>query len=236
MKLYQLLEIVELDRTHFDTITDYEVEVVGIYKDIPSSEILDWPVSKLKSEYSKVVRMLHHIPDGKDYIEVNGQQFGKIPFTSITFGEYVDLEFYLTEGKLIPLLTTLYRRVYKEDPMLPPKFEAHGNYGEVREKYFLELDALSILGVKGEYIKWREKLHKSYSGLFSNLVDENEESSGSTISEKRALEEEKNKKAFVWEKIIMTLTQGDASRYKEIFNMSIIMVFNMLSYLKLNDS
>ena len=87
-----------------------------------------------------------------------------------------------------------------------------------------------------EFLEWRNKLQESYSGLFNQVYDEDEEEeeTKNTITEITRKQREEEAKSFTWENIILQLTNNDASKYRDALNMPIIMVFNILSTFKNN--
>lgn len=236
MEIRQLLEINQLRREDFNSSVDYKVEVVSICRDIDPEEIYEWPLPSLIKEFGRVVKILNASPTSSKSITVDSYTFHKVPFNKLTLGEYIDMEHYLKRPDgLLGILLTLYRQEGRTSPISPIEYEPYGDFPKEREELFGRVRVEDVVGVKGEYTEWVELLHKSYSALFEPLPEEEEEEEGAkTISELVARQNEEQQRSFVWEGVILALTGGDATRYEEALKMPIIMVFNMLSKLRMS--
>ena len=68
MKLRQLIEIQQLDKSNFDTYVDYQVEVVSIYKDIDPNDIYEWGIDELNNTFNLTNTILNSKSTSKEEI------------------------------------------------------------------------------------------------------------------------------------------------------------------------
>ena len=154
---------------------------------------------------------------------------------NITFGEYVDLNYWFSEGYYINLdkiLSLLYRR-YKYDEYGRLVFEDYSFDINDRKLLFHNIIINDVYGVVEEFIKFKKEIESNYS-FWNNVPDGEEDDSNLSIEEKmelkKEIEEEEKQLNWVWESIAYNLAGEDISKMKDIFNLKVIFVFNMIEY------
>lgn len=239
MKVRQLLDILTLEDDHFDSYTDYMVEVVSIYSDQDQEEVYDLPIAELRERFEVVMRVLALPAKASKEIEIEGTKFHKLPFEKLTLGAYIDLDYYLQNpADLSKVAAVLYRRAKDRGMFETLEYEDYGDWVNHREQYFLELPVDQIAGIKVEYIEFRARLQNQYSVLFDTYVEDDD--FDEIVDEKTRLEAENAKRldetrqAFAWENTIMMLVNNNAADFEKIFKLPVILVFNILSTIKIN--
>lgn len=239
LTLRKYLEIIDLKPDNFDTQIDYKIEVVSIYLDKDSEEVESYQYSEINSVYDSILLPENiNNKESKKILRINKRDLKLIPFNNLTLGEWIDLEHYITKpDTILETLAVLYR-VYKAgNDFELDEFEEYGNWIEHRKNLFLDVNVEDIWNVRTEYINFRNEVLQRYSGLFEQEVEEEEDLEGlspAQIAEYNRLKAlEETQKSFNWEYIIMALAGDDASKFEQILKMPMILVFNLLSALKL---
>lgn len=230
MKLIQLVEINSLDINHFDSLISYKVEVVAIYLDKDSEEIWEEDLDYIDYHYTIVQKILTSTTTFQPIILLNNTEFRKIEYGKLSIGEYIDLDYYLSKNDILKALMIIYRRFKQKSIFDEIKYEKYSNYFDIREEFFLDLEVDKVLGVINDYIKWREQLLVNYKGLF-NTDSEDDEEDGviSNISVKQAKHRAEQEATFSWERLILSVADGDFTKVKEIFQLPVLLFFNLLS-------
>jgi hypothetical protein len=215
------------------------VEVVGIYQDIDSETVYEYSQAELKQLFSRVLREIHHSPQAVGSFTLENNMFEKLPFEKLTLGAYIDLEHFSQSAEDIgKIIAILYRRTQQNDKFSEKVFETYEDWLSIREEAFLDLEAQDVVGVKTEWIEWKSKLTTHYSGLFDTYQgDEDPESMDemSRIEAENAKKMDEKRKAFAWESTILRLCNNNASEFTKILEMPVILVFNILSTLKIEQ-
>lgn len=154
------------------------------------------------------------------------------PFTKISLGEFIDLEHYFSNNYLdhfCHILALLYRRtsknVYGDDIIEPYNYSPSD-----RLDWYLDYKITDVYGLIPEYIKFRENFTNTYTNLLVDVVTDDEvlEDADEIKEQKREKEQQK----FAWESTIMGLCNDDLSKFNDILNMSVVLVFNILGMKK----
>lgn len=235
MKLREYLEISNLNPELFDSLIDYKIEVISIYEDKDPDELYDEDIKSLLPKYDRIIRELQNYHKPVKLINVEGNNLHLKPFTQLSLGEWIDLDYYLTNNMLVEALVVFYRKKesngFDED-----KWEKYGSFIENRKIFFLDIPYKSIIGVLKDFKEWREHFILSNRDLFNVEQEEEDLSSLSKeqIAEIRQIEKlEENKRKFAWEKLVMDLCNGDITKFNDVLNLPLIMVFNILSMQKI---
>jgi len=239
MKIRTLLEILSLDSDNYDTSMDYMVDVIGIYQDVDNEIVYEYTQKEIHELFSKVLRHIHHSPQAVATFETDGSKFEKLPFEKLSLGAYIDLENFSQKpediGKIIAIL---YRKTQQADKFSEKVFENYDDWLTIREEAFLDLKAHDVVGIKTEWIAWKNNLTTHYSGLFDTYQgDEDLENADETsrIEAENAKRMDERRKAFAWESTILRLCNGNAADFTKILEMPVILVFNILSTLKIEQ-
>lgn len=238
MKLRTLIEILSLNKDDFNTSISYQIEIVSIYLNEDPELLWDKDIDYIVNNYNIVNNILHSESKSNNEILINNEVFRKIPFNKLTLGEFIDLDYYDKQSDgLLNIIMVLYRRYKQDDELSPIIFEKYGDFFEIRKEHFLELNILDVLGVKNEFNNWKNKLYDNYKGLFDMPYedeDEDEDDIKETLSVKQAKYKEKQKSQFNWENTLLNLTNNDLTKIDKLFDMEIILFFNLLSSIKIN--
>jgi hypothetical protein len=239
VKIRTLLEILSLNSENYDTAIDYMVEVVGIYQDIDNETVYEYSQAELKQYFARVLREIHHSPQAVESFTLENHKFEKLPFEKLSLGAYIDLENFSQKPEDIgKIVSILYRRTQQVDNFSEKVFEPYDDWLNVREKAFLDLQAADVVGIKSEWIEWKNTLTTHYSGLFDTYQgDEDTESMDeiSRIEAENAKRMDEKRKAFAWESTILRLCNQNAAEFTKILDMPVILVFNILSTLKIEQ-
>lgn len=233
LKLRTYLEIKEIDPEHFDTNIDYKIEVVAIYENKSASEVGDYNLAKINSIYDYI--KITPKPSVNELI-LNNVKLKKIPFENLTLGEWIDLEYYISKpDTILEIMAIIFRKFEPETDFEPIKFEPYGDWLNHRTNLFLEVQVEDVWNLRVEYLKFRENILNQYSGLFtSELEDETDELTTEELEEYNRIKElEQKQQAFNWELIIMELVNGDITKFEDVLKMPLILVFNVLSSIKI---
>jgi hypothetical protein len=154
-------------------------------------------------------------------------------FNNITLGEFIDIEHYFSEpiDNLHIICSILYRQTIK-NKWNTIEWEPYDYNVEERGELFLDQPITKVIGVLSGYIDFRTKFLKSYENLFqeSNDDDDFEDLSGrEKIDAEVSRLENKAKSKWSWESILLGLSNGDVTKFDELFKTSLILVFNTLS-------
>lgn len=235
MKLFDYLELIQLDRDNYNSKTEYMIDVVSIYLDKDPEIVGSFPVDKLIKIFQEIDLPL---PPAKDFVVINNEKFYKLPFKRITLGEWIDLEHFITRvDTLAKVAAILYRRLEVKDVLYGEDiYEPYGLWLDKRVPYFNNLDYKDVAMIKREYIEWRDTVINSYGILFNTMVEE-EDLEGLSEEDLKEVEEAKKIDAkhsrFVWEKLIMELCDNNLSEFTKVLNTPLLLTFNVLSMLKL---
>lgn len=234
MKLNQWLEINDLKVNNFDSFIDYQVEVISIYDNTDPDELYDLSVKEITSKYNIINKELNKLHKPKPIININGYNLYKKPFNKLTLGQWIDLDYFLSNNQIIESLIILYNQKI-EDNINEDKWEEYGSFIEKRKPLFLDLPYTDVIGVVNEFIEWRDNFITINHEHF-NVEQEEEDLSELTqsqIAEIKKIEmQEKKKVKFVWESFIMRLCNDDITKFNEVTNLPLILVFNIISMQK----
>lgn len=160
--------------------------------------------------------------------------FTAIEFKEITFGQFLDLEHYLqNEVEHFTTIASMFYRRTSVDEWGHVKYEPYNYDLKERGNKFNDLPITSIYGIVEGWKKHRNYLvTDAYSNLFEGEIDEEdlEGLSPEEIAEIRKEESEQQKfNKWSWEMIALDLAGGDYTKIKDVLNMKLIFVLNMLS-------
>lgn len=214
--------------TPSESIAERYIDVLIEITEEDIDDIEDLPVSELK-RIGKELFWLKKEPH-KKYAEKIGN-YELIDFKKITWGMFIDLEFYYSKDYIEHLETIcgiLYRKV-DIDSWNHKVLEPY-NYDPIeRGKEFKELPITSIYGVATSYLEYRNYLvDDAYIHLFGGSFDEEDEED-LTPEEKKELEKEKRFNKWAFESLTLDLANNDITKVKDVMNLSLIYVLNMLS-------
>lgn len=202
------------------TLTDSHPE---LFDDAELHEVAEW-FKELQWLYSEPTRT-HTNRIGKFHLK---------SMNELTLGEFIDLEYYFTLdyiGNLANICTLLYRipDIVEDEEVC--KWESIDFKPSARAHYFLNQPITKVYGILTAYIKFRDQFITSHS----NLMNENINDDVTDISdpeERKEAEAQKASSKWGWEQLIWSMCNGDLTKYDQVINMKLILVFNFLAMRK----
>lgn len=166
-----------------------------------------------------------------------GNRVGKFhlkPMNDLTLGEFIDLEYYFTTDYIqyFPNICALLYRIPElmEDGVVS-KWETTDFKTSSRVHYFLYQPITKVYGVLTDYIKFRDSFISSHKNLMSEQVGE-DLNDITDPEEKKEAEREKSSQKWGWEQLIWSMCNGDLTKYDQVINMKLVLVFNFLAMRK----
>jgi hypothetical protein len=226
----QFLEIRSLSSE--DGMFNYQIDVLSALTDSDISEFEELELDEL-GELTKQIKWVQSDPSRRYKNKLDNYVLK--PFSKLTLGEFIDLEHYFSNNYLdhfCHILALLYRRtsknVYGDDIIEPYEYSPRD-----RLDWFLEYPITDVYGLIPEYLKYRENFTNTYTNLLVDVVTDDEVLED--IEEIKEQKREQEKQKFAWESTIMALCNDDLSKFNDILNMSVVLVFNILGMKKTFD-
>ena len=231
----QFLELKKLDGSD-SSFFIRQIEILSILTDtLPDDEMWeDLDVEELAILIGKL-KWLRYEPSNQLKTKIG--DYTCIDINKLSFGEFIDLEYYFTNDyfdNLSNICSVLYRKT-KTDEWGNLIFEPYELINiEYRSKDFNELPITDIYGVIKYYLDFKQLLMNTYEKLFEPQFDDEEEVDNSQYEQEEIDEIEKEKVIikWSWENVIHKLSDGDITKYEKITSFPVIFIFNQLSYLK----
>lgn len=234
----QFKELDSIDLEMYDTIHSLQLERLAILSDTSSDdEVWDDMDVRFLNKIITDLKFLSTKPSTFVNKTILDGELSLIDFNNITFGEFIDLEYYITKGenKNIDLIASI---LYKKTKI--------GEWGEIifepysvvnltdRAKIIEENCKLTdIYGAINAFKDWREAFLDTYKSMFQpNIEDDYDEveMNEEELEELRQIEEEERKMAeYGWQRMLITLSDSDLVKMESYLSLGIIFIFNMLS-------
>ena len=217
---------------------DKACQVISILRDVPLDEVLDMPADEALTIADDLVRLTHQMSKPAAYVEVSGEDFYPIPFESLEFGAYIDLESLFSgeyRENVDKILAILYRRrLTPPTDLTPGRYEDYEAYHIQRAPLFLEVPVRHIHGQVSKYVAWRDKLLKNYEGLFGDPepADDVEDEERLTAEESKAKAQEDRVKKWSWQLFLWKLSGEDPLKMEEATRMPVLGAMNILSMIQ----
>ena len=227
----QFLEIRRLSSE--DGMFNYQIDVLSALTDSDISEFEDLDIDEL-SVLTEQIKWIQSEPSRRYKNKIDNYVLK--PYSKLSLGEFIDLEHYFSNNYLdhfCHILALLYRRtsknVYGDDIIEPYEYSPRD-----RLDWYLDYPITDVYGLIPEYIKFRENFTNTYTNLLADVVPDDEvlEDADEIKEQKR----EQQRQKFAWESTIMALCNDDLSKFNDILDMSVVLVFNILGMKKTLDS
>jgi len=211
---------------------NYQIDVLSALTDSNISDFEELDIDEL-SELTEQIKWLQSDPSRRYKSKLD--KYVLKPFSKLTLGEFIDLEHYFSNNYLdhfCHILALLYRRtsknVYGDDIIEPYNYSPSD-----RLDWYLDYPITDVYDLIPEYIKFRENFTNTYTNLLVDVVADDEvlEDADEIKEQKR----EQQKQKFAWESTIMALCNDDLSKFNDILNMPVVLVFNILGMKKTLD-
>jgi hypothetical protein len=226
----QFLELRSLSSE--DGMFNYQIDVLSALTDSDISDFEDLDIDEL-GELAKEIKWVQSEPSRRYKNKIDNYVLK--PYSKLSLGEFIDLEHYFSNNYLdhfCHILALLYRRtsknIYGDDIIEPYEYSPRD-----RLDWYLDYPITDVYGLIPEYIKYRENFTNTYTNLLVDVVTDDEvlEDADEIKEQKR----EQQKQKFAWESTIMALCNDDLSKFNDILNMPVVLVFNILGMKKTLD-
>jgi len=211
---------------------NYQIDVLSALTDSNISEFEELDIDEL-TVLTEQIKWINSEPSKRYKNKID--KYVLKPFTKISLGEFIDLEHYFSNNYLdhfCHILALLYRRtsknVYGDDIIEPYNYSPSD-----RLDWYLDYKITDVYGLIPEYIKFRENFTNTYTNLLVDVVPDDEVLEDADEIKEQKREQEKQK--FAWESTIMALCNDDLSKFNDILDMSVVLVFNILGMKKTLD-
>lgn len=227
--LEQFIELRQLEAT--DGVFNHNIDILCTLTDNYPEHFDDAELHEV-AQWFQELQWLYSEPS-KNYTNQIGK-FRLKPMTDLTLGEFIDLEHYFTTDyiKYLPnICALLYRIPTKVEDDAVVQWESTDFKTSDRAHYFLEQPITKVYGILTEYIKFRD----NFIGKHSNLMTEDIEDDPKDIDdpeERKEAERQKASNKWGWEQLIWSVCNGDLTKYEQVINMKLILVFNFLAMRK----
>jgi hypothetical protein len=232
MTIATLMEIALLREDEAVGPVSYRIELCSIFLDEDPAVIRKWPIKELKDKYQEIEKTLANLDERLTAIELEGETFDLMPFTAINLGEYIDLDNYITAGKMGHVLAVLYRK-HTGGGLNNTVYEKYSSVNvDRRAELILQLPANGTSSILREYGEFRKSVIDSYDMFGSEFVEEDINEDEMTESELKMLAAEKQHDQFAWESFILFLANDDITKWEEVCSLPLYFALNMASYKK----
>ncbi len=236
---YQELIKIEFDQdSHEDKVLKY----LSFFKDTPEDELENLQLHEYQ-ELAKSIRFSSYapFPTPKPSVDISGQTlYLRQDLNSMAIGEYIDLEYFFSDGfiKNLPtILAILYRFKENQDPLFHlDKFEPYGAYVILRSRLFLDICIDDVYGVIPKYLAFRDGFQKAFSSHLrpvENQPETKEDYSGLSYRERVEIEEEiaaeKSKEQFAWDLFLYELSKLNNCTFEEATKIPLLQAFGLKS-------
>lgn len=229
----QYIEIKELEN-EFEGF-ELLVEKLALLLDTSSDdELLDISVDEVISIFGKI-SWINKEPTEK-FIKNIGDYSVK-DLDKLNLGEFIDIEHFIQKfSNLHKVCAILYKQT-KTDEWGNIIEEPYLYDIETRAKFFLDKPITACYGIYSNYAFWRNNFMEVYEGLFndpkSNEIEDEETLDPEELQEiKKEIKDEADRVKWSWESTLWKLSGHDITRYKDLFDVSLILVFNTLGMIK----
>lgn len=237
VRLDQYLELNNIVVDDYDSLTSIQLEKISILTDTSSDDEIwdEVDIDELSKIYN-TISFLNTTPTLSNPEFLLNNTFIVIKSTKITVGEFIDLESYIEDGvdKNISKIAATLIRKYKV-----------GEWGEIiiepysavnldnRIEDIMECGTEDIYSIVMNYINFRNRVFEAYKNLFEpDIPDETDEVelTEEELEEIQQIEKDEAKlRKWNWERFLYSISGGDLIKAKEMLNMGLLYVFNMLS-------
>ncbi|NBS91180.1 hypothetical protein EBS67_14460 [bacterium] len=211
---------------------NYQIDVLSALTDSDISEFEELDIDEL-TVLTEQIKWINSEPSKRHKNKIDNYVLK--PYSKLSLGEFIDLEHYFSNNYLdhfCHILALLYRRtsknVYGDDIIEPYEYSPRD-----RLDWYLDYKITDVYGLIPEYIKFRENFTNTYTNLLVDVVPDDEVLEDADEIKEQKKKQEKQK--FAWESTIMSLCNNDLSKFNDILDMSVVLVFNILGMKKTLD-
>jgi len=229
VNLEQFIELRSLQGE--DGLFNHNIDILCILTDSYPEHFDDVELHEV-GEWFKDLQWLYSEPSKKHVTQVG--KFHLKSMNDLTLGEFIDLEYYFTQDyiKNMPNICALLYRIPEivEDDVVV-KWESTNFKASSRAHYFLDQPITKLYGILTEYIKFRDQFISKHSNLMTEDI-EDDLSDMDDPDERKEAEKQKASNKWGWEQLIWSMCNGDLTKYDQVIQMKLILVFNFLAMRK----
>jgi len=238
VRLSQFQEMIELRKEELEP-TEMLIEQLALLADLsPHDEVFEEMTLDELLEITENLKWLARNPHSTEITEISGLRAKKMK--NLTLGEFIDLEYLVSldyYANMHKMLAILYKK-FREDEWGNQIEEPYLYDLEERSQLFLEEGVTRVLHALHSYLEFKNNFLSSYSDLF---VESNEETLSEAeetlnaqekLAQRKAEAEEKLRSRWSWESVLWSLSEGDVTKYDQLFSTKVILIFNILSMKK----
>jgi hypothetical protein len=234
--LHQYYEMMQVFSQEWDTELDKMIEIIAIVDDKDPYNVGEMAYDDVVIRYIEINQFFSRgFGPSQSEITVDNHQLHKKPFNSLTLGEWIDCENWISSSKNVAYLTAILYRQVERSAFYADIWEPYGNWIDKRINLMNDLPISSVHSIVKEYIEWREGLMTAYSGLFDTIDEwiDPQATEQEKAEAERAYVEDAKARAFIWESVIMDLCNNDITQFNQVTDQSLILVLNVLSMKKM---
>lgn len=229
VSLEQFIELRQLQAE--DGMFNHNIDILCVLTDSYPEDFDDAELHEV-GEWFKDLQWLYSEPS-KNHVDRVGK-FHLKPMNELTLGEFIDLEYYFSNDyiKYLPNICALLYRIpsrMEDDTVI--EWESTNFKTSARAHYFLEQPITKLYGILTEYIKFRDQFITKHSNLMTEDIDD-DLSDIDDPEERKEAERQKASNKWGWEQLIWSMCNGDLTKYDQVINMKLILVFNFLAMRK----
>ena len=212
-------------------------KLVSIVYDIPDEELDIMDMDEYTSLVSSLKGLKVDYNIKFNHIKIDDYILYYKPITSLTYGEFLDINAYVKLNKIEYLYAIFFRLKIEDRPFSTPILEDYKFDINHRAGIMINQPAIYWFRIKSDIIRLNEIVKKRYSVIFED--DDVEVEFDETITDARVkaqyLHEQKIKQAFsknAWEYTTHSLAGGDVTKYDEVYNTPLFICLNSLKLSK----
>lgn len=217
-----------------DMFFNRQIKILSILTDTDANDErwLDLDVEELAKSIGSLNWMKS---DPTNNFKVTINDLTAIDINKLSFGEFIDLEYYFNLNyfeNLSKICAIMYRKT-KTNEWGDLVFEDYSNINiEKRSEVFDELPISYIYGIIDYYLTFKKKLFSTYETLFEPQIEGDEDETNYDAEDLKEMENEKAMQQWGWENVLYKLSNNDITKYDQITKMPVIFIFNQMSFIK----
>ena len=227
----QYIEIFQLQENEFESLLDYEIEILSILMDEDPETFLDLDFDELNKVIDQV-KWLKVQPRNRIKKELN--DYSLINIDKLKLGEFIDLEHFFSNNYVtnLPKICAIVYRRTKVNDWNERVFEPYDFDLNERADEFYGFSVADVYEIIPIYLKWRENFMNVYSNLFEPVISEPDEDEELDPEDLKAEQEEAKFKRWSWEQTIYNLANEDITKFEEVLRLPVVFAFNILAMKK----
>ena len=233
------IELSKIAESEFNSFSVYNLEVLSIITDTDKEDDMwqDMDTDELIDIYKKSKWLLSE-PHKKHKKNIDTLSLSKL--TNMTLGEFIDIEHFFSINPVenIHIIAAILYKNIKKDKWNNNITEPYEYDVYERSNQYLLMKITDIYGIINYYNDWKKDFMDNYSNLFEQNIELNEDEMFEGLDEdeivelKKDIENDNKIEKWNWERIIYQLANNDITKFNDILNINIILIFNLLSMKK----